>query len=56
LVYYSYEDYDGTIELFDLENDPEELNDLSISRQSLAAELKNELLQKLEEVNQPYIA
>jgi arylsulfatase A-like enzyme len=56
LVYYSYEDYDGAIELFDLENDPEELNDLSVSRQSLAADLKNELLNKLEEINQPYIA
>ena len=54
MIYYSYEGFDGVIELFDLENDPEEMNDLSVSHQSLASELKNELLKKLEEVNRPY--
>jgi arylsulfatase A-like enzyme len=54
LVYYSYEDYDGVIELFDLENDPEEINDLAESQQSLAEDLKGELLQKLADVNRPY--
>lgn len=54
LIYYSYEGFDGVVELFDLENDPEELNDLSVSHQSLASELKNELLKKLVEVNRPY--
>jgi arylsulfatase A-like enzyme len=55
LIYYSYEGYDGVAELFDLEADPDELNDLSSSHPSLAADLKRELLSKLEEVNQPYL-
>jgi arylsulfatase A-like enzyme len=54
LVYYNYEDFEGVTELYDLENDPEEMNNLSTSRQSIAAELKGELLKKLAEVNQPY--
>lgn len=56
LVYYSYEDYDGVIELFDIENDPEELNDLSASQKSLAANLQGELLGKIEEVNRAYLS
>jgi hypothetical protein len=55
LIYYSYEGYDGVAELFDLEADPDELNDLSSSHPSLVADLKRELLSKLEEVNQPYL-
>jgi arylsulfatase A-like enzyme len=55
LIYYSYEEFDGVTELFDLEDDPQELNDLSSSHPSLAADLKNQLLTKLEEVNQPYL-
>jgi arylsulfatase A-like enzyme len=55
LICYSYEEFDGVTELFDLEDDPQELNDLSSSHPSLAADLKNQLLTKLEEVNQPYL-
>jgi arylsulfatase A-like enzyme len=40
------------IELYDLENDPEEMEDLSVSHQSLADDLLHELMQKLEEGNQ----
>lgn len=42
------------IELYDLKNDPEELNDLSASKRETAAELLNEIKQKLAEVNKPY--
>lgn len=56
LIYYSYEGFDGVIELYDLENDPEEINDLSKSRQSLAVELRDQLLLKLEVVNRSYSA
>jgi arylsulfatase A-like enzyme len=56
LVYYmGYDGFNGVTELFDLKNDPDELNNLSDSQQSLATDLKNELLNKIEEVNQPYI-
>lgn len=54
IIYYSYEDHDGVVELFDLVNDPQELNDLSASRKSLAEELKNDLLSRLEQENRAY--
>jgi arylsulfatase A-like enzyme len=43
------------IELYDLKNDPEELNDLSISKRETTEELLSELKQKLARVNEPYI-
>ena len=57
MYFFGYEEL-GTagerIELYDLENDPDELADLSFSKREITAELLNELKQKLEEVNQPY--
>jgi choline-sulfatase len=41
-------------ELYDIKNDPEELNDLSTAKRETTTELLNELKQKLAEVNQPY--
>lgn len=43
------------IELYDVKNDPDELNDLSSSKRETTAELLNELKQKLSEVNEPYL-
>lgn len=42
------------VELYDLENDPEELNDLSRTEKTLTDELLAQLKAKLDEVNQPY--
>jgi len=42
-------------ELYDLKNDPEELENLYSPNKSLASELQNELTQKLDEVNEPYL-
>jgi len=59
LIYYlGYEEdrhLPETIQLFDLENDPEELNDLSKSRKEIADEMFGELKTKLKEVNEPYL-
>jgi arylsulfatase A-like enzyme len=52
--YFGHEDFSDEYELFDLENDPEELYNLYNSQPSLALELQNELKAKLNEVNQPY--
>ena len=41
-------------ELFDLANDPEEREDLSLSQSAIAAELANILQGKLRQVNQPF--
>jgi arylsulfatase A-like enzyme len=46
---------DELINLFDLEADPEELVDLSISHKQIADELLAELKAKLAEVNKPYL-
>jgi arylsulfatase A-like enzyme len=46
---------DGSLyELYDLQNDPEELENLYSSRADIASELRNELLTRLTEANQPY--
>jgi arylsulfatase A-like enzyme len=41
-------------QLYDIESDPEELNDLVASQKQVATELWNELKTKLAEVNKPY--
>ncbi len=43
------------IELYDIKNDPEELNDLSVSKRETTAEMLAELKQKLAEANEPYL-
>lgn len=59
LVYYFGYDQLGEkgerIELYDLESDPEELNDLYASQTGSGTQLLDELKSKLAEVNRPYI-
>jgi arylsulfatase A-like enzyme len=60
LVYYlGYRKFGGfcseQIELYNIVNDPDELNDLSSSKHEITAELLDELKQKLAEVNEPYL-
>jgi arylsulfatase A-like enzyme len=43
------------IELYDLKNDPQELNNLSSSKPETTAELLHAIHQKLAEVDEPYI-
>lgn len=52
--YFGYKPGESTFELYNLKDDPEELQDLYTSNKSIADELQNELANKLEEVNQPY--
>jgi len=42
-------------ELYDLKNDPEELENLYTTRPSLAQDMQNEIQKKIEEVNKPYL-
>ena len=46
---------EGLVRLFDIKSDPEELVDLYPSKRGIASELLNELKNKLDEVNQPYL-
>jgi arylsulfatase A-like enzyme len=52
LIAYQYPDYENQYELYDLESDPEEMDDLMASNPEVAGELKAELLANLKEVNQ----
>jgi arylsulfatase A-like enzyme len=47
--------YDNYSEVYDLKNDPEELQDLNTSNPGLMSDLRAELMQKLETVNRPYL-
>jgi arylsulfatase A-like enzyme len=54
LTYYGYPD-DQQFEFYDLAEDREELRDLYPSLPALARQMKDELLQKLHEVNQAFL-
>jgi len=53
LTYYDYPD-DQQFEFYNLEEDREELKDLYPSQPALARRMKDELLQKLDEINQAF--
>jgi arylsulfatase A-like enzyme len=55
--FFGYEKLDGTerVELYDIDADPEELVDLSLSEPQITAELLGELKAKLAEMNKPYL-
>ncbi len=52
--YFGYEELPYHFELFNLEEDPEEMVDLYLPNSSISLLLKDELLTKLEEVNKPF--
>jgi arylsulfatase A-like enzyme len=52
--YTGYKSYETEFELYDMDNDPEELENLYSVNRVLAADLQRELLTKLQEVDQPY--
>ena len=55
LIYYAgYEGLDDEFEMYDLTNDPEELDNLYSQSNTLAGDLKVELLAALDEANKPY--
>jgi arylsulfatase A-like enzyme len=52
--YFGYDELEDHYELYDLANDPEELQDLYPTSGSMAADLQHELQEKLLEINRPY--
>jgi len=52
--YFGYGDHQDDYELFDLLNDPEELQDLYDTKKSTASELKDLLEERLRSANQPF--
>ena len=57
IYYFGYEDrgIQDFTRLYDIQADPEELQDLSQSEKDVAGELLNELKSKLVEINKPYV-
>ncbi|HKI55098.1 MAG TPA: hypothetical protein VJ987_13305, partial [Anaerolineales bacterium] len=46
----------SSLELYDLEKDPEELQNLADSKPSILVELRNELLTEMQKADKPYLA
>jgi arylsulfatase A-like enzyme len=56
LVYYrGYEGYDNVFELYDLTEDPEEMENLYNIRTDLASAMREELLEKIDEKDAPFL-
>jgi choline-sulfatase len=55
IAYYGYPGYDHVYEFYNLEEDPEELDDLTQKELVAYSHLKEELLDGLEDANRPYI-
>jgi choline-sulfatase len=57
LYFFGYKDrgIDELVKLYDIESDPEELQDLSSSQKDVAAELLRELKSRIKEANAPYL-
>jgi hypothetical protein len=54
IVYLGYGGDDGIFELYDVENDPEELHELGKAEPSLFSALKEEFFAHLVEANRPF--
>jgi len=57
IYYFGYDEWGDSkehVELYNIENDPEELNDLSEAEKETSASLLSELKEKLAQVNAPY--
>lgn len=54
IAYLGYEGFENSFELYDLQNDPEEMLDLSTTKPETFSELRREVDEKLSEVNEPY--
>jgi arylsulfatase A-like enzyme len=55
IAYLGYKGFEDGYELYDLQNDPEEMNDLFRSKPETVSELRHEVAEKLRQVNAPYL-
>ncbi|MBV5323307.1 hypothetical protein JZU51_00815, partial [bacterium] len=55
--YFGYAEIDGSelVKLFDVQDDPGEMNDLSQSQKGIASEMLNELKASLAKAEKPYL-
>ena len=54
IAYLGYDGYADSFELYDLQNDPEEMLDLSMTKSETLSELRHEVDEKLYEINESY--
>ncbi|RPI86565.1 MAG: DUF229 domain-containing protein, partial [Chloroflexi bacterium] len=54
IAYHGYQGFEEAYELYDIENDPEELQDLSAAEPAEFGRMKEELLDALADANRPY--
>jgi hypothetical protein len=54
IAYFGYRGFEETYDLYDIENDPEELEELSIGKPAEFASMKEELLDNLADANRRY--
>ena len=54
IAYFGYRGFEETYEIYDIENDPEELEELSAGNPTEFASMKEELLDNLADANRPY--
>lgn len=54
IAYLGYENFDHVFELYNLENDPDELNDVSSKEAKTLSDLKDEFFEYLNEANRPF--
>jgi len=54
IAYLGYKGFDQVFELYDLENDPDELNDLATKDLKVLTAMQDELFEYLDKANQPF--
>ena len=54
IAYLGYEDLEQAFELYDLENDPDELDNLASKDINKSSSMKDEFFAYLDEANQPF--
>jgi hypothetical protein len=52
--YFGYSGFDQEFELYDIVNDPQEMNNIFKTNKPIASLMRDEIKAKLEEVNKPY--
>ena len=55
IAYLGYEGFEDRFELYDLQNDPEEMHDLPAVKPETFLDMRHELQEKMSEINKPYL-
>jgi hypothetical protein len=56
IAYLGYPGFEQHFELYNLEEDPEELNDLFAKEPAISSQFRDEFLAALQQANQPFLS